>query len=212
MDPPSAEAPFGRELFRRDPVEVARRLLGCGLAHRVDGGWLGGWIVETEAYLAQNDPASHSSRGRTSRNASMFGAAGTLYVYSIHAKFCLNLVTQDTGVGSAVLIRAIEPVWGIETMQQNRGATHPRGITSGPGMICQAMGVNRESDGVDLLGSKDWRLTACPGTPPAVIASPRIGIRHASGLPLRFFIDGNRYVSGLARLHTRPRRDEIGGD
>ncbi len=211
MNPTSAEMLIDPAFFRRDPVEVARGLLGCGLAHHVDGVWLGGWIVETEAYLAQNDPASHSSRGPTPSNASMFAAAGTLYVYPIHAQYCLNLVTQDAGIGSAILIRAIEPVWGIERMQRNRGTTHRRRITSGPGMICQAMQVNRDSDGVDVLRSNEWRLTARHGAGPHVIASPRIGIRHATDLPLRFFVDGNRYVSGLARLHTRPRRDEIGG-
>lgn len=209
MNPASAECPFEQVFFRRDPVDVARELLGCGLARRVDGQWRGGWIVETEAYLSHGDPASHSSRGLMRGNASMFATAGTLYVYPIHAKYCLNIVTQDAGIGSAVLIRAIEPRWGIASMQEIRGTANRRRLTSGPGMICQAMQINRECDGIDLLHSNDWRLTLNHDVQSRVIASPRIGIRHAADLPLRFFIDGNRYVSGLARLHTRPRRDEL---
>ncbi len=210
MKSPAARSPMDHAFWRQHPVAVARGLLGCGIAHRVGGTWLGGWIVETEAYLAVEDPASHSSRGPTPGNASMFSNGGTLYVYPIHAKHCLNIVTQESGVGSAVLIRAIEPVWGIADMQQHRGVTDPRRITSGPGMICQAMQVDRGSDGVDVNRSRDWRLDAGHDVQSRWIASPRIGIRHAAELPLRFFIDGNRYVSGPARLHTRPRRDELG--
>ncbi|TWU16610.1 DNA-3-methyladenine glycosylase [Allorhodopirellula heiligendammensis] len=210
MSLPPVQSSLNVEFFRRGPAEVARGLLGCGVAHRVDGRWLGGWIVETEAYLAQDDPASHSSRGLTAGNASMFGAPGTLYVYPIHAKHCMNLVTEDSGIGSAVLIRAIEPVWGMEQMQQNRGTTNHRRITSGPGMICHAMQIQRDCDGVEVLRSNDWRLTLGRDLRARIITSPRVGIRHAAELPLRFFVDGNRYVSGLAGLHNRPRRDEIG--
>lgn len=209
MVPTSAERPFELDFLRRDPAEVARELLGCGLAHLVDGEWRGGWIVETEAYRSHGDPASHSSRGPTRSNASMFARAGTLYVYPIHAKYCLNIVTEEAGIGSAVLIRAIEPRWGIASMQEARGTANPRRLTSGPGMICQAMRINRDCDGIDLLRSDDWRLIAHHDVQSRVIASPRIGIRHAADLPLRFFIDGNRFVSGLAGLHTRPRREQL---
>lgn len=212
MIPTSAELPFEKAFFGRNPVDVAREILGCRLVHRVDGEWRGGWIVETEAYLSHGDPASHSSRGRTRGNASMFAAPGTLYVYPIHAKYCLNIVTEEAGIGSAVLIRAIEPHWGVASMQEIRGNANRRRLTSGPGMICQAMQVNRNCDGVDLLQSNDWRLTAHHDVQSRVIASPRIGVRHAAALPLRFFVDGNRYVSGLARLHTRSRRDELNAE
>ncbi|MCM2374214.1 DNA-3-methyladenine glycosylase [Aporhodopirellula aestuarii] len=199
-----------RNFFQRDPETVARELLGCGFAHRCGDEWLGGWIVETEAYLANDDPACHGARGPGSSNASMFAEAGSLYVYPIHAKFCVNLVTEGVDIGSAVLIRAIEPVWGIDIMMQNRGTTDPRRITSGPGMICSAMRVDRSSDGIDVTRSSEWILGVGHQVNHKVIATPRIGIREAADLPLRFFVDGNRYVSGLARQHSRPRRDVLG--
>ncbi|WP_221225070.1 DNA-3-methyladenine glycosylase [Aporhodopirellula rubra] len=199
-----------RSFFQRDPAMVARELLGCALVHFHHGEWLGGWIVETEAYLAIDDPACHGARGLGRSNASMFADAGTLYVYPIHAKFCVNLVTQGVGIGSAVLIRAIEPVWGVEVMKQNRGTNDSRRITSGPGMICSAMQVDRISDGVDVTRSNEWALHSGHDVIDDVIATPRIGISQAVDLPLRFFVDGNRYVSGLAREHTRPRREQLG--
>ncbi|TWT74783.1 DNA-3-methyladenine glycosylase [Allorhodopirellula solitaria] len=198
-----------RGFFQRDPLLVARDLLGCTLAHRVGGVWRGGWIVETEAYLSQGDPASHSARGRTPGNASMFAEPGRLYVYPIHAKHCLNFVTESEAIGSAVLIRAVEPVWGLRQMQRVRGTVDDRRITSGPGMLCQAMGVQRDCDGVDALSSRQWRVMAGQDVRERIRSSPRIGIRQAAELPLRFFVDGNRYVSGLARLHSRPRRETL---
>ena len=118
MQPPSNQDRLPRSFYDRSPATVARELLGKALLRRLDGQWLGGWIVETEAYLSDGDLASHSARGRTRGNAAMFGPPGTLYVYPIHAKYCMNAVTESDGTGSAVLIRAMEPVWGIDRMRR----------------------------------------------------------------------------------------------
>ncbi len=204
--------PLSRDFFRREPSIVAAELLGCVLVRRVAHEWLGGWIVETEAYLSENDAASHSSRGQKPGNASMFAGPGTLYVYPIHAKYCLNIVTEETGVGSAVLIRAIEPVCGVEMMMEHRGTSDRLRITSGPGMICQAMRVDRGCDGVDFIESDEWLIAAGHDVSHDVRTSPRIGIRQASDLPLRYFVNANCYVSGPAGLHSRPRREELSGN
>ena len=112
---------LARSFYDRPTPIVARQLLGKALLRRLHDQWIGGVIVETEAYLSRDDPACHSDRGMTPSNASMFGPPGTLYVYPIHAKHCMNAVTESQGIGSAVLIRAIEPIWGIDYIKSNRG-------------------------------------------------------------------------------------------
>ncbi|WDQ18336.1 DNA-3-methyladenine glycosylase [Rhodopirellula sp. P2] len=201
--------------FDRRPEVVARQLLGCGFARQIAGTWIGGWIVETEAYLSRRDAASHSARGVKPGNASMFGRPGTLYVYPIHAKHCVNLVTESVGRGSAVLIRALEPVWGIDRMVNHRGlmvegAPDGRSLTTGPGRLCQSLAIDRRCDGVDSVADQSWRVFSGPSVPRnGITTTPRIGISQSVELPLRFFVDGNRCVSGLARQHRRPRRDSL---
>ncbi|TWT92379.1 DNA-3-methyladenine glycosylase [Stieleria varia] len=184
------------EFYNDSPESVARRLIGAALLRCVDGMWLGGWIVETEAYLSARDPASHSARGKTAGNASMFGPPGTLYVYPIHAKYCMNAVTENEGVGSAVLIRAIEPAWGIEQIIQHRNQTHPRRLTSGPAMICQALCVDRRDDGKDLTQDDDILiLAAVDETQRRIRACKRIGISKAKDRRLRFVDRDSAYLS-----------------
>ncbi len=196
-----------REFYQRSPRRVARALLGMALITRDQGGaWTGGWIVETEAYLARGDAASHSYRGPTTRNASMFAQAGTLYVYSIHAKYCLNAVTETRGTGSAVLIRAIQPAWGLEQIQQRRGWQElDQRLTGGPARLCQALGVTRRDDGVDLVSDENIWM-ARPQLPFSfkIRTAPRIGISAAVDQRLRYFIDGNLFVSGRRREHSGP--------
>ena len=132
-------------------MDVARDLLGMSLLRKINSRWIGGRIVETEAYLSNDDLASHSVRGQTPSNASMFGPPGTLYVYPIHAKYCLNAVTQPTGTGSAVLIRALEPIWGIKHMRRHRQTDDVARLTRGPAMLCQALDVDRSLDLADLV-------------------------------------------------------------
>lgn len=153
--------------------------------------------METEAYLSDGDPACHADRGLTPGNATMFARPGTLYVYPIHAKHCMNAVTESRGRGSAVLIRAIEPVWGIESIQTNRGQQQLRRLTRGPGMLCQALQVDRSHDGIDLIRNPTLIIAAIDQLPPPPsVATPRIGISKACEALLRFAIAGNRFVSG----------------
>ncbi|MBU1325761.1 MAG: DNA-3-methyladenine glycosylase [Alphaproteobacteria bacterium] len=174
--------------FARPVDEVARRLIGATLT--VDG--VGGRIVETEAYDA-GDPASHSFRGPTVRNAAMFGPVGRAYVYRIYGlHWCLNLVCGEAP-GGAVLIRALEPTQGLETMRARRGVEPARLLCSGPARLCQALGVTRELDGADL---SDAPFALAPGRPPhALAAGPRIGITRAADLPRRWGEAGSPWLS-----------------
>lgn len=188
---------LSRGFYTRPAAEVARDLLGQTLLRVAENGDLiGGKIVETEAYLAEHDPASHSANGPTRRNRSMFQQPGTLYVYTIHAKYCMNVSTDRSDVGSAVLIRAIEPLWGIEQMAQARGQSDLRRLTRGPAMLCQALGITIADDGIDLLTSN--KLTILPGEAIAaseIAAGPRIGISRATELPLRFYVSSSPFKS-----------------
>jgi DNA-3-methyladenine glycosylase len=187
-----------RAAFLAPTPEVARRLLGWILLHETDEGLLAGRIVETEAYLAVDDPASHSHRGPTPRNASMFGEPGHAYVYLSYGMHrCFNVVTARSGVGEAVLVRALEPLVGIELMRARRGVARDRDLASGPGKLCQALGIGLEHDGADLRRSR-LRLAVPPeGTAPAieVAIGPRVGITQAAELALRFVVRGSEWAS-----------------
>ncbi|HYC56165.1 MAG TPA: DNA-3-methyladenine glycosylase [Candidatus Binatia bacterium] len=204
----SASGPGARlsRSWLADAQKAARALLGCVLVRRLDEGVIRARIVETEAYLP-DDPASHSFAGPSTRNRSMFGRAGLAYVYRIHRSVCLNVVTGATGRGEAVLIRAAEPIGGMELARRLRAAASPArrppegvALMNGPGKLCQAMAITLELDGVDLL-SRDglWIEPGQPRTGIAVEISPRIGISKAVDLPLRFFEAGNPWVSRRAR-------------
>ncbi len=205
--------------FDGSAESVAERLLGSLLVRSVDGNRLSGIVVEVEAYLSQDDAASHSAIGLRKRNASMFKPAGHLYVYTIHTRHCMNIVTQSQGVGSAVLIRAVEPMEGMEIMSKLRNvrldeaesfkATQLRSLTSGPGRLCQAISVDLQLDGIDLNNSEEVWFEP---PPQAVLKkkwkatrSSRIGISKSVELPLRWFIDGHQMVSGTATGHSAGR-------
>lgn len=195
---------MGRVFFERDPRNVAVELLGAWLWTCLDGELTAGIIVETEAYLAQDDPACHASRGLTRGNQTMFGPPGHAYVYVIHARHCFNVVTQATGVASAVLVRAIEPRIGLERMQLRRGKNGKRDITTGPARLCEALGIDRSLDGVDLLGhakigigfEASSNASASPAIVHEVLTTPRIGVTSAHDSLLRYVCRGNEYVSG----------------
>lgn len=192
-----------RGFYRRPTVDVARDLLGTFLVHRSREGTTVGRIVETEAYLGDRDPASHAFRGETARNRSMFGPPGHAYVYFVYGvHWCLNVVTAPRGVGEAVLLRALEPVAGLDRMRERRGVDAERALCSGPGKLVQAMGVGREHDGVDLV--RGVLTIRAPGAAPRpepgawkeeVVVASRVGITKAVELPLRYYLAGNPHVS-----------------
>lgn len=176
------------DFYARPILDLAHALIGCELL--VDG--VGGVIVETEAYHA-GDPASHSFAGPTERNRAMFGTAGRAYVYrSYGMHWCLN-VTGGTEPGAAVLLRALEPTRGLDIMAARRRTADPRKLCAGPGRLCEALGVNREHDGLPL-DIAPFALAAGPDAP-AVVAGPRIGITKAADLPWRFGLAGSRFLS-----------------
>jgi DNA-3-methyladenine glycosylase len=202
MNPP----PLPREFYARDPIVVARELLGKILMRQSEEGLASGRVVEAEAYLSSRDPACHAHRGPSRKNAAMFGPAGHAYVYMIHARWCLNAVTEGIGCGSAVLIRALEPLAGIPLMQRRRNLETHRDLARGPARLCEALAVTKALDSHDLtLGHHLW-ITADPtlnGTAPRIHRSRRIGVTSAHGRLLRFFFANNSYVSGGRTIHTK---------
>ena len=191
--------PLGRSFYSRPAPVVAPDLLGRLLVRKGTAGLLSARIVECEAYQ-EDDPASHSFRGLTNRTAVMFGPPGHLYVYfSYGAHWCMNVVTGDDGEGSAILLRAAEPMSGIEVMQARRGRTEARLLCSGPGRLTQAFGVTGADNGLDLVCGHDLFLSE--GTPPDpadVATSTRVGISVAREQPWRFFEAGSSFVSRRA--------------
>ncbi|MEQ1824641.1 MAG: DNA-3-methyladenine glycosylase [Pirellula sp.] len=194
---------FSKRFFQLPTLVVARRLLGQRFVYDSIDGRIAGRIVEVEAYLSENDPACHAARGVTRRNQTMFGPPGRLYVYAIHSRYCMNVVTEPSGFGAAVLIRAIEPEDGMEIMQRNRPVDSVRELTNGPGKLCQAMGINTTLDGHCLWESDTmWIERVDSRVDFTVQTSTRIGLSQAKELELRFFIDGHQYVSGRASDHS----------
>ena len=195
--------PLPKSFYRRPAETVARDLLGRYLVRELDGERLVLRLVETEAYLGAPDRASHAWDGRrTPRNESLYLAGGHAYVYMIYGlHFCLNAVTGEAGIGSAVLLRAGEPVEGEERMKENRGwtrASKPGDLAGGPGKLCQALGIGRELDGVLLDHSPLLIARGEPAAESEIVASPRIGVDYAEEAalwPLRFSVRGHRHVS-----------------
>lgn len=198
--------PLPARFYARDTERVARALLGCILETRVRGVRTAGRIVEVEAYVGPHDPAAHGFEWRqTARNARLFGPPGSCYVYFIYgAHFCVNLVTERGGYPSAVLVRALEPLVGLDAMRRRRGTPNVKLLCSGPGRLCQALGIARRFDGESLRGE---RIRVYPGSlsrPKRIAASPRIGVTRAVDWPLRFFKAGSPWVSRAARLSAGP--------
>jgi DNA-3-methyladenine glycosylase len=178
-----------REFFARSVHEVAPELIGATLLV----GGVGGTIVEVEAY-DQDDPASHSFRGRTARTASMFGPPGHAYVYrSYGVHWCLNLVCAEDGRAEAALVRALEPTHGLEAMRERRGVERDRALCSGPGKLCQALGITRVHDGM-ALDEPPFELFARESTPPLALGG-RVGITRAVEQPWRYGLAGSPFVS-----------------
>jgi DNA-3-methyladenine glycosylase len=191
-----------RSFYLDAPEQVARRLLGKLLVRKMNSATLVGRIVEVEAYIGEQDAAAHAFSGRTARNGVLFGPPGHAYVYFIYGMYyCLNVSCEPEGRAGGVLIRALEPIAGLEEMTRLRGlpiTAKPEMLTSGPGRLCQAFGILRgDHNGVDLTNpSSDLQIIDDGFVPLNIAVTPRIGIRKAAELPLRFLIEGNPFVSG----------------
>lgn len=185
-----------RSFFARSTIEVALSLLGQILVRRYRGQRLSGKIVEVEAYFGENDPASRAYGGkRTKINAPMWGPPGTILVYMVHNNWLLNFVTEKEGMPAAVLIRALEPLEGLELMRVNRRVTELRALTSGPGKLTKALAIERSFNG-KLVGVRTglW-LEYGPQENFYIASSKRIGVRQDLPQNLRFYIRGNPFVS-----------------
>lgn len=185
------------------PIEtraLAGALLGCILVHDSDEGVTAGRIVETEAYLP-GDPACHAYRGKSARNATLFGPPHRAYVYQVYGtSFCFNLSSELAGEGAGVLVRALEPVEGLTLMQKRRATQCLRDLCRGPGRLCEAFAIDRSLDGVDLGTHPRLWLARGSARDIRVRRSPRIGVTQAAQRRLRFYAAGSPYVSGSAGL------------
>ncbi|MDR0503215.1 MAG: DNA-3-methyladenine glycosylase [Treponema sp.] len=182
----------GKKFFRQPTVELAKSLLGKYLTF----GKLKGIIVETEAYLYHDDPGCHAGCGLTERNAPMFGPAGRTYVYLIYGMYhCLNIVSGKEGEGEAVLIRALEPVQGIELMQKRRKTKKIENLCNGPGKLTQAFGITRRHNNLSLIDGPVHILNN--RAKPEIVSAARIGLSAGKELELRFYIKGNKFVSRI---------------
>jgi DNA-3-methyladenine glycosylase len=191
---------LSRSFYQQPTVEVARQLLGKYLVRKHPGGVTVGRIVESEAYIGPEDKACHASRGRTPRTEIMFGRAGHAYIYLIYGFHCmLNIVTEKEDFPSAVLIRAVEPLKGIELMRSRRGVDKVINLASGPGKLCAAFAIDRTLNGDDMCGTIIY--VEDRGEPyPKIVTTPRIGVDYAGKWkhkPWRFLIKGNQFVSKM---------------
>jgi DNA-3-methyladenine glycosylase len=188
---------LGRNFYSRHPRSVAHDIIGKTLVRRLDDGQiLKGIIVEAEAYGGNRDPASHAFRGVTQRNAVMFGEAGHAYVYFTYGFHnCLNFVTGEKGVASAVLIRALEPKEGIEMMIRLRKTGELTHLTNGPGKLCQALSIDRSLNGIDVTSRESKIHVINGGLEMKVISAIRIGIKTGKEKKWRFFAKSSQYVS-----------------
>ena len=197
--------PLPRKFYEPSARVVAPKLLGHWLIRRTPRGPCGGPIVEVEAYI-KGDPAAHSFIGLTPRNRVMWGPPGHSYVYFIYGNhYCVNAVCRPAGAAEAILIRAVEPLVGLELMQAWRAVARPHLLTNGPGKLCAAMNIDRSLDGADLCDTnsplfiaRNPRLAGFLNQRGPIITTTRIGITKAASLPLRFYLEGSPFVSRRA--------------
>jgi DNA-3-methyladenine glycosylase len=192
---------LARSKLPLDTVELARYLIGKIVVRTTPEGVLSGRIVETEAYPV-GDPAGHAYRSETPRNHALFLNRGHAYVYLAYGtSYMFNVSSERVGVGAGVLIRALEPLKGIETMQRNRRVQNPRDLARGPGRLAAAFDIDRRLDGIDLCRKGPLWIARGFGRVPKVGTSTRIGLSRAAGRLLRFYVQGNRFVSGPNSLN-----------
>lgn len=186
---------LGRDFYERATLKVARELLGKHLVLKKDGNMFSGRIVETEAYIGPKDKANHASKGKTKRNEVMFGPAGHAYIYFTYGMYhCLNFVTEKKGYPAAVLIRALEPEKNIEIMKKNRKTDKIENLTSGPGKVCMALGLDRKMNGTDLCSDVLY-VENRNQKKEKIVCTTRVGINIQKDKKWRFYIKDNRFVS-----------------
>jgi DNA-3-methyladenine glycosylase len=202
---------LSRHFFDRETEVVARELLGATLECRTPEGVVSGRIVETEAYLGEHDAACHAAVGRTERTSPLYGRPGIAYVYFIYGvHWCINAVTRAEGLPSAVLIRALEPLRGVELMRERRrNPPSDRDLTNGPGKLCEALGIDGKMNWCSLQRGPVVIREGSAVPDRSVLVTPRIGIRKAADWPLRYIIKGNEFVSRVPamsreRIRKRP--------
>lgn len=182
-----------KDFFLQPTIEVAKKLIGCIIVRKIGSKIISGRIVETEAYLS-DDPACHGYYKKTKRNEPMFGPPGYTYIYQVHTSFCLNFITAPVNVPEAILIRALQPVEGIEAMKTNRAVTNIKDICSGPGKLCKALGITTDLNRYNITRGK--MLYVLPSDELIeIVERPRIGISVAKESLLRFYEKGNIFIS-----------------
>lgn len=205
--------PYPRDFYDQPVLEVARSLLGSIVTRCTDEGVVRLRLTEVEAYAGEIDPASHAFRGRTARNATMFGAPGHAYVYFTYGMhYCVNLVCAPPGRASAVLLRAGEVVDGLDLARRRRPRMPDRDLARGPARLTLALALDRSDDGLDVCGGSE--LTVGPGEPVPdadVRTGPRVGVSQGASEPWRFWIDGERSVSAYRPAVVRKRRPRVPG-
>ena len=187
-----------RDFFERDTIIVAKELLGTFLMRKIDSNMLVGKIVETEAYLPFDDPAAHNFVGRTKRNDVLFGQAGHAYVHSIHRYHCIDIVTEKIDIPGSILIRAVEPVEGIDIMKLFRKTKVETELTNGPGKVCEAFQITRVLNGTDVTSRRSPIVIASSGektNSEHLVIAKRIGISKAVAFPLRFYLKNSLHIS-----------------
>jgi DNA-3-methyladenine glycosylase len=201
-DKKHARSTIARRELPVDTVELARWLIGKGLVHESPEGPTSGRIVETEAYLI-GDAASHAFGGLSRRNGSMFLDRGHAYVYFIYGTwFCMNVSSETKGVGAAVLLRALEPIAGVDLMAKRRGTSDIRDLARGPGRLAQAMGIDMRLDGIDLCDGSTLHLAHVDSPLAEIGESKRIGITKEADRVLRFYERASAFISGPKRLSS----------
>jgi len=184
-----------REFYVRDPEIVAKELLGKRLNRKLEEAFLGGMIVESEAYYGADDPASRAFHGMKSYNSPMWGEPGRTFIYNVHRYWMFNIVAHKTKRIGAVLIRAIEPAEGIEAMKRNRPVRKLFDLANGPGKLTMALSIDRSLNGLPVFSSRSEITIVNNKIEPVIRRSHRIGVREDLDRQLRFFIDGNKFVS-----------------
>ena len=215
---PAPRCILSASFFDRDTVAVARELLGKVLESTVGGERVSGRIVETEAYLGSLDPGSHAStKGMTPRNSVMYGPPGRAYIYFTYGNHhMLNLVTEHEGVAGAVLVRALEPLAGVETMARRRAGARRSGrplpardVANGPGKVAAALGIDLSQNRATLDGTRELIVYDAPAPQEPILSSGRIGLSAGHELDLRFYLEGDPYVSrGSVGPRTQSRRSQ----